>query len=241
MTTTIDPPTPDVAEAPRLKTCPECQQVHDGFFTFCGNCLEARAAEQREKEKREAKQDRVKAWLDLCPPEYRSTNWSHPDLSPVCREVAKRWWAGAGAHLWLGIHGPTGRGKTRAMWEVIRRHHFTGRHCMAVDSTEFASAAGDWFSDDKTAKQAARRLIERAKTCGLLLFDDIGKERLSSTVASRLHELLETRKRERRPLLWTSEKTGDDLAQRFGSDYADGIIRRLRECSEIHGVEVGEG
>ncbi len=87
---------------------------------------------------------------------------------------------------------------------------------------------------DPASASQARSLIHRCRTAGVLLFDDFGKERkLSSAVASATHDLLEDRARNCRTTLWTSEKTGVELAQRLGDDYADGIIRRLREFSQI--------
>ena len=224
----------DTLNITTAKLCPECGRSHTGLFKSCPDCIEGNWNREQEIKKREAHAALTKTWTEICPPGYASTDWSRPELSPVCREAATKWWASASRFPWLGIHGGTGRGKTRCMWEILRRHHFAGRHVLAVDVTQFARAASDWHCDDRTARSEARSLIRRCCNAGILLFDDIGKERkLSAAVASATHDLLEERARQRRTTLWTSEKTGDELAQRFGDDYADGIIRRLREFSEI--------
>jgi DNA replication protein DnaC len=224
----------DTSNITTAKLCPECGHSHAGLFRHCPDCMEGAWQKEQEVKKLEAQAALSKAWTKICPPGYASTDWSHPDLSPVCREAAMKWWASGSRYPWLGIHGGTGRGKTRCMWEILRRHHFAGRQVLAVDVTQFARAASDWHCDDRTARSEARSLIHRCRTAGVLLFDDFGKERkLSSAVASATHDLLEDRARNCRTTLWTSEKTGVELAQRLGDDYADGIIRRLREFSQI--------
>lgn len=234
MQSTAQPLDDSSTSATSTKLCPDCGHFHTGLFKRCPDCIEGTWHKEQEIKKLESRAALAKAWTEICPPGYASTDWSRPDLSPVCREAATKWWASGSRFPWLGIHGGTGRGKTRCMWEILRRHHFAGRQVLAVDVTRFARAASDCHCDDRTARNEARSLIRRCCTAGVLLFDDIGKERkLSAAVASATHELLEERARHRRTTLWTSEKTGDELAQRFGDDYADGIIRRLREFSEI--------
>lgn len=227
MTATAEPPT-------QTKKCPVCLATHEGIFSHCADCLETGWKSAQKVKEIDDHAARVKAWVELCPTLYASTNWKHAGLSPHCAEIARTWWATGSNLPWLGIVGTTGIGKTRAMWEIVRRHHFAGRKCLAVDSVAFARAATDWHADDKETKAAARALIRRTESAGILFFDDLGKEkRLSPAVGQALHDLFEQRARFRRTTLWTSEKTGDELAARFGEDYADGIIRRLREFSDI--------
>ena len=217
------------------KTCPLCGKTHTEFFKTCGDCLDARSETAKEESRKEAHRDRQKKWVEICPAEYRRTRWNHPGLSPIARQLAASWWPDwHGAEPGLGLYGSSGIGKTRCAWSILQRLHFAGVTVAAVDAVHFARAAADWHCPEN--RHEARRLIGRCKRIRVLLFDDLGKERATNTTAAALHDLFEERCREGRPLIWTSERTGDELAQHMGDNYADGIIRRLRERTQIHHI-----
>ncbi len=162
----------------------------DLIGAVCGACADKRSASLEEGQKKEAHEERVRLWQKICPALYSSTAWaSHPELSPVAREVAKSWWAGRDG-MGLGLHGPTGRGKSRAMFEILRRHHFAGRHVMAVQSMEIEEAAVKMFSDEPRARVEAQDLLRRCRTTGLLYIDDLGKEKMTERVAKEFHRLV---------------------------------------------------
>jgi len=243
-------------------TCPKCGAVHQSLFrgtsAMCPDCTERlrEAALQpgQEAEVMQSQEQRLKAWLDLCPPDYRSTNWrDHPELSPLCRWLAKYWWLPGeerdemtgpdglpvfGRQRGLGLFGPTGRGKTRAMYAILKRLHFAGIRCHAVQAIRFAEAAmliaerAPWAE-----RQPALDLIRLCHKVPVLLFDDLGKENSTPAVAKAMHDLVEDRKAYHRTLLWTSERTSDELAQFLGVNYADGIVRRIGEITRVFHTE----
>lgn len=242
-------------------TCPRCQTVHTSLFrgttAMCPACTdalrEAALRPEQHKSRAESHEARLRAWYELCPPDYRSTSWrDHPELSPLCRWVAKYWWlAGAerdalrgpdgkpvfGHQRGLGLFGPTGKGKTRAMYAILKRLHFAGIRCYAVQSIRFAEAAmliaerAPW-----SMREPALDLIRRCHTVPVLLFDDLGKENSTPAVAKAMHDLVEERKAHLRPFLWTSERTADDLAQFLGVNFADGIVRRIDEITRVFDI-----
>lgn len=264
------PVLPPVAEAPPVEllaehehVCPECGTRHTSLFrgtsALCPACVEQRQtaflAPVQEQSEAERQQARVDAWHALCPPDYRSTNWrDHPELSPLCRWLAKYWWLAGedrdalldaagepvfGRQRGLGIYGPTGRGKTRAMYAILKRLHFAGVRCRVVEAIQFASdavVAGDlrapWH-----LKGPALEAMRACKTAPVLFFDDLGKEHSTPGVAQAMHDLLEYRKARHLPFLWTSERTADELAQFLGTNYADGIVRRIGETTKIFHTE----
>lgn len=230
-----DPATPD--PAPEPKRCVECQApLTPEDIAVCGNCADARSAAHKQRLMEQEQQNRIERWLAICPPLYRATAWTqHPELSQVCREAAKHWWT-PGKGIGLGLYGQTGSGKTRAMFEVLRRHHFAGRHVMAIQSMDIEEACSQLFQSDPIARQDARRTLERCRKAGILYIDDLGKERMTDPVAREFHRLIEHRNRHRLPTCWTSEQTGDWLIQRMGPAYGDGLIRRLREFTDIRSV-----
>jgi len=244
------PPPAEPVELVRLQTCPKCGTQHESLFRLCDTCAQALHAplleSEAEKEHTHEQQARVNAWLDMCPPDYRSTNWrDHPELSQECRRLAKEWQLpprdSRSSERGLLIHGPSGRGKTRAMFEILRRLHFSGVPCMAVEAVTFAEHAvtATHLSSPVRARQDAQAYLRRAKTVRVLFFDDLGKEGGTSMpgFARAFHDLLEHRKAHHLPLLVTTERVGDELAALLGTNYADGIVRRLREMCAIHATD----
>lgn len=218
-----------------MKTCKRCaaELPPDSIFTVCAPCIEAAqqtatqadltSAEQQQRAARKAQ------WKHLVPLDYRSTDWDDPRVHPTCAKLARDWWpAWDSEERGLGISGPTGVGKTRAAYAILTRLHFAGFEVLAIDAIAFARAASSYHDDDRLERTAARTLLRQAHTSRILLLDDIGKEPATPRTAAALHELLEIRNRSRLPLIWTTERIGDELAPMFGSNYADGILRRLR-------------
>lgn len=231
---------PSSLEEELTKTCPNCGVQHRGsLFSVCPDCCQQRARDAETQIAKEQHTMRVQAWTRLCPPEYRRTTWTHPGLSPQIKDIANQWWpAWSGPEHGLGLYGPSGLGKTRCAWNILRRLHFAGFHVMAVDATDFARAASDNArpDTDRSTRHAARRLISLCQSVRVLLFDDLGKEKATATIASALHDMIEKRTRNALPIIWTSERTGSELAAFLGENYADGIIRRLRERTQIHAI-----
>ena len=261
-----DAPATVRAEAKLLEehehTCPTCQSVHISLFrgtsAMCPDCTDKLRLDAVQpvvqRAEHESQEMRLKAWDELCPPDYRSTGWrDHPELSPLCRWVAKHWWLAGperdarlgpdgapvfGKERGLGLFGPTGRGKTRAMYAILKRLHFAGVRCFAVQAIQFAEAAmliaerAPWAE-----RHPALELIRLCHRVPVLLFDDLGKENSTPAVAKAIHDLVEERKAFHRTLLWTSERTDDELAQFLGKNYADGIVRRIGEITRIFHTE----
>lgn len=226
-----------------LHTCPLCTAQHEGFFKVCLDCTQKAEETRLEQEQIAVQQRKAAAWLELCPANYRKTDWQlfeqYPKLNPTCAHVAATWWP-RNDGMGLGLNGPSGIGKTRAMWEILKRLHFSGRKIVALDAIALEQAAADRHHSTVSENHAARRLIDRAKRAGILYLDDIGKEKATPSVAKVLHDVIETRTRDRLVTLWTSERDGVELALRFGLDYGDGIVRRLREFSHIPEISIPE-
>lgn len=226
------------------KFCPECGQGHASFWNTCEDCLGKRAdnnvAAAKEAAQSLIQSERIRKWHELCPVTYRSTRWTDPEyaarLSPIAHDFAKDWWASAGGRG-LGLWGSTGQGKTRAMFQILRRHHFAGLSCFAIQSTKLAKAAIDAVAEnDVRAKNEARWLLRKCRQVYLLFIDDLGKERATPRVAAEIHEIWEYRTSHQLPILWTCERDGEWLAFQLGETYGDGLIRRIRGNSTIRGI-----
>jgi DNA replication protein DnaC len=212
--------------------CSSCGASHEGLFGVCDTCMDSRIAKVEEERKEERQARLMLEWKRISPLLYRDTDWDSPGLSDACRHIARKWpvtRVGPG----LLLYGSTGKGKTRAMWEVLKRHHFAGIRVCAASALDIQEAVVDKNSTDQLERQNARKLLQAAKDAGILLIDDIGKERTSQAVAAVLHKIVELRSHFRKPILWTTELGSDALAQRLGEEYANGLVRRIVEFSEI--------
>lgn len=190
-------------------------------------------------------QDALRAsWRALnCPPNYASTQWAettlHPGLSPKCATLARQWWSKDG--LGLLMHGASGTGKTRAAWDILRRHHFARRwRCGFVKVFQFNQWAHDTSSRTARDREEARTRITAAKKVDLLVLDDLGTEPdADQTFAGHLWDLLEVRTSWNRPTIVTTEHIGETLTRRFlpsAQTDAARILRRLREFCDSHNV-----
>ncbi len=77
------------------------------------------------------------------------------------------------------------------------------------------------------------RMMDQYWTCGVLVFDDLGAERLAEWVAEQVYMLVDHRYRQRLPIFASSNFSKEELAQRLDRR----VLDRLREtCTMIEVV-----
>lgn len=149
-------------------------------------------------------------------------------------------WRPEGDISGLLYHGTTGVGKTRGIWEVVRRmweeHAKRDKQLnytfLTMRKLEGIIEAG---FDTKTHNKAIDGLI----SCGLLVLDDLGKERLTNRMASDLFAIIDERSTARNPTIISTNFNGSAFLDRFdGKDKETGaaIIRRLRDYYKAVGI-----
>lgn len=196
--------------------------------TICELCS-ARQSEEIERNRAEmAARMRESDWNEICPPLYQGTDLAR--LPTHYRNIVDRWKMGPIAPAFIG---DAGQGKTRASFEILRRKHFDGVRVFAISARRFAWAASRQFDNDVATKAEAREIISNCRGVRLLLFDDIGKERMTDTVEGELYDLLEHRTSNLLPTIWTANASGEELLSMFSKDRGEPILRRLAEFSEI--------
>src|SRR5687767_6321097 len=88
---------------------------------------EQRAARERAREEatmkmiRESRISEYRArWEHACPPALRESDWNHPRMKPFAKQISvvRNYQVNAKGLL---LFGPSGRGKSRAMWDLMRR------------------------------------------------------------------------------------------------------------------------
>jgi hypothetical protein len=217
---------PATSEHPTKGTCKMCdralplphwrnmdQQAMDGRWLFRGwlpiNCCDECAAKSGSEFETRGEAD----WQSRCPIDFKAP-WK-PDLGDdEARRRVLSWEAARGKGL--VIRGPSGVGKSRLAWLLARRVAINGAVWMWLDSLDYV---------DIVPKEAEKVAV--------LFLDDLGNEPLGQQAETRLLRLIKTRCENHRPMIITTQHTGETLAKRFREGAtAQAIIRRLREFSD---------
>jgi hypothetical protein len=231
----------------KVRTCMDCGASFEGILGLCGECADRRWNLEQDRKKAKANTVRNADWLAICPRIYRDTDWSRRELSPEIVKLASAWKIGSPKHS-LALHGPTGKGKTRAAFAILHRYHAAGWTVYAMHAGDawdngkrvqgLSSAARLQYADEQEVGEAAVAALRRARDCDILLLDDVGKERagangiLSEAVSEAFFGLIEFRLANVLPTIWTCNMSAAALMQRFGPDRGQPLMRRLNEVSE---------
>ena len=158
----------------------------------------------------------------------------HPKIQSVMD------WKPDGNVSGLLLHGTTGVGKTRGIWEIIKR--------MWVNETKKDKQLNYIFLtmrklEGKIEKSFDERnhsdMIDGLISCNFLVLDDFGKERLTSRMASDLFSIIDERSISRKPTLITTNFNSSTILDRFeNKDKETGvaIIRRFKDYYKIVGM-----
>lgn len=202
--------------------------LHPRVCAACAPVIEARYARQEaERETAELQAARGERWRKVCPPLYRDTDRDR--LPPGGLTAVDHWPFGPQG---LGFVGDSGRGKTRTMMLLLRRMLMEhGRSCSYVTSASFSHEVSRRAGSGKPGD--LDDYLAWLCRADLWFLDDIGKGRLTDRVESELYHVIETRTANLRPILFTSNASGQALADSMSEDRGTPIIRRLREFCEV--------
>lgn len=148
-------------------------------------------------------------------------------------------WKPEGDKTGLLIHGTTGVGKTRAIWEIVRRMWVSNAEkdinmpYLFLTMRKIEGLIEQGF-DEKNHSKMLDSLIQH----NLLIIDDLGKERLTSRMASDLFAIIDERTVNRHTTIISTNFNSTTLLERFENrDKETGIaiIRRLKDYFKIVG------
>lgn len=189
--------------------CAQCSELQES--------LDAKAYEQ-------AKADALERKLELIPAAFLKTDREKLP-QPEKLDAALRWKFGDKGLL---LFGPSGSGKSRVAWEVIKREVEKGRNFQFVTAFSLAQYPSLIMAGDGIAMEFAGRLAK----ADLLFLDDVFKAKPTERVEELLFAVIDERGMWGRPCIITLNDTGDTLSSRLSTDRGPALIRRLREYCE---------
>lgn len=190
---------------------------------LCGDCRDEIAERERTAkaaaDAERARLEREMTWLRICPPLYRDTDAARLPQDPL-KQVLD-WQYGAKGLLLLG---KTGTGKTRSAWLKLGQLNSEGRTIRAFDCLGFAHKCSEMFRNGRGETWTAD--IARAD---VLFLDDFDKAPMTERFEAELFGIVERRTAHQRPIIVTTNATGDSLAARASAERGAALVRRLRD------------
>jgi hypothetical protein len=205
--------------------------AYEALVTVCDDCAELCASYyEPAKAKGHAGPVTLTPWWDEhCPPMYRDILAGELppaiDLRAFERVAAWR----PDHYKGLLLLGDSGSGKTTSEWALAKALEREGCKPVLLSSVELARALS-------TSAHELRR-NSWLTGCRVLIVDDLGKEKLTESVASLLWELIDVRLSHRRPLIVSTRYHGEAFVARFGDKgglLGHDIRRRLSDaCNRV--------
>lgn len=223
--------------------CPECRPA-----------FEEKERQERDKQEEGERQKayrakRLKRWERTIPVLYRDTDPGHTDYPLRIHDKAMGWMNSILSNEpepspFFGLIGTTGKCKTRISSQVLKRAILAGRSTEWINATEFQRLVQSQWSSSPTETsplasksvtvgEQAKKRLDFMRNCDVLALDDLGKGRLTETVAGAIYDILEERASRKLAIIWTSNATPDSLLNMLPKDSGGPIVRRLIEFSLI--------
>ena len=129
----------------------------------------------------------------------------------------------------LLLHGPSGAGKTRCMWELLKGLGFFGEELAYFDGVSFGHELSRQYRNE-TAEDWLERLGTETK---LVVFDDLGKLKLTDRVESELFGVIDRRCNNLLPIIATTQLGGSEIAGMMSEQRGGALVRRLRMACQL--------
>ncbi len=212
-------------EPPSTPPCPEVPAHPARPCAECGKEFQASRNREHNLDLCKSCSDRQDTFYAICPPLYRFSDRERLPCGLDKLQQALAWQYGERGLL---LHGPTGNGKTRVAWLLLRRLHFAGHGIIAFDAVSFSHEVARHFGPNGDGYGWARKIY----TAPIVFLDDVGKCRLTERGEAELFGLVETRTANGKPIIATTNLVGDTLANAMRQDTGTPLARRLREFCE---------
>lgn len=198
---------------PRHRFCPEVQQQK----------IEAEKKQELERKR----QANLATFFQSCPIDFQKFDPKRLNQKSIDEIINQR-------RKNLCVHGVTGAGKTRTLWEMVR--HRLNEMTLGGGSWLFLSARklADELGDAVFTKQH-EIVLQKFCRVQLLVIDDIGKESMSKRWASDFFEILESRTSNKKQTIFSTNYTARQFKDKFATidgELATALCRRVKDFFE---------
>lgn len=187
--------------------------------TVCDECMDLVRDHYEHGSREESEVTTTPEWDRICPPRFRDAVLAEELPPRVDRD------ANARVMRWTSdsmkgplMTGKPGTGKTTTFWSLARKLEQAGQSPKCLSSVELGRILSNAAKDI--------REVSWLYNARVLMIDDIGKEKLTPSVASLFWEVLDRRYGLGHPLILTTQFNGPQLEQRFGEEHLGQAIRR---------------
>lgn len=167
-----------------------------------------------------------------------------PQQDPKRR--VSHWWASGTRTLLLA--GPSGHGKTHAAYAVANavaeddrcaRADATVRAHSAVELADALRPLGEHARRDPEVSARQARIYDDARTCDLLVLDDLGREQVTDWWRERLFSILDARASDRRlrTIITLNAGSRDAVATLFAERYGSPVQSRVEQDAVAAWIE----
>ncbi|MCJ7823953.1 MAG: ATP-binding protein [Anaerolineales bacterium] len=180
------------------------------------------------------KGDGMRYFEHACPSQYRDFDKGHPDIvknSAQVDAVLAYQFSPKG----MLLTGPTGKGKTRSCWQLLRRLYAEdGIECRWWHAMDFFTELQDQV---KFGRDDAKGWVSDLAWRKIVFIDDWGQEAnlksRESWAEGWFFRFVDYRIERGLPLIITTNLTAKDIARREGDVRGDPMLRRLLEMCEV--------
>lgn len=225
------------------------EEVERDHCDSCSIEIEREAQHQRAEAEAAMREHEIRAYFQkTCPDRYRATNQDDERFNADLWGAVSEWLPSSEVP-WLGLIGASGLCKTRIAWLKARQMLYSlpdsdfdmklpeGRRLRwntiyAITDCELRNAAyGRFGSDD--AKRESEELLREIRQSPILIYDDIGKVKITDAVSAEMFNLIEYRHAWNLPMIWTSNLIPGAFCKNLDPSFAEPLKGRLLECSHI--------
>ncbi len=170
-----------------------------------------------------------------CPAQYQQNDWSHPGLKASETAIASLLAWDSGSAKGIIATGPTGRGKTRAMWALARRLSVDeGKECKFWYS-------GEWFAKLQShlsyGRDDAGAWVTATAMRPIVFIDDLGQEAVTASreewAQAWFFRFLDIRLGQGLPLFVSTNLSADQIAGTSTNIRGNPLIRRLLDLCNV--------
>jgi DNA replication protein DnaC len=220
-------------ETPACRSCGQALPAEPVFLlgrkfvfgpTVCSACSLKPSEERKEQS----------TWQRLCPKLYRVTDVIRLEAELRQRGYDVQWlqeilgWTYGPQGLM--VSGPTGVGKSRVMWLLLRQLLDTEQRVgVILNSVRFRTGLQAAARDCAT-----ERFVHRLVRAEVLYWDDLGQTHLTGAASEMLLHVLEERTSTGMPILATTQYSGEGIDAQFErKETGQAVRRRLNEFCKV--------